>query len=467
MSQAKIPVPPGFVVLASAFDRFLHETDLEVDVEAQQKKVNHRDINSVEKYSVVIRDLIHDSRMPQDLQREIMSAYASLAKSQGQIANSIKSHKLLAISHELFYVAVRSSATAEDSSQASWAGELESYLNTTEKNLLGRVKQCWSSLFTPRAIFYRHEKKLHKAKVSVAVVVQAMVQSEIAGIVFTVHPVTKDKKQLIIEAGIGLGEAIVSGQITPDSYVAEKKPLSIIETNVSEQTRALVKNKTTGKGNEWITLGEEGKKQKLSKKEIEELSKLIVKIENHYGFPCDIEWAKEKGKFYIVQSRPITTLTDKGKKENSKPIKKNKIIMSSVFTRAHSLFYYDVDVNDNIKGSPVFPNFPKIKNIIVTAKFNPLKTITWHDMKELDEIFKDFEEDIKQDPYLFDKIKDEFYKYWKILEPYAKKEKKIDNMKELRIFYNAWVKWWSPLAFSIIVSEMNNLNKKVKDESLK
>src|SRR3989338_10561234 len=242
MGQARIPVPPGFVVLASAFDRFLHETDLEVDVEAQLKKVNHRDINSVEKYSVVIRDLIHDSRMPQDLQHEIMSAYASLAKSQGQIANSIKRHKLLAISHELFYVAVRSSATAEDSSQASWAGELESYMNTTEKNLLGRVKQCWSSLFTPRAIFYRHEKKLHKAKVSVAVVVQAMVQSEIAGIAFTVHPVTKDKNQMIIEAGWGLGEAVVSGQITPDSYVLHKKDYSVIDLHTAKQERKLTRS---------------------------------------------------------------------------------------------------------------------------------------------------------------------------------------------------------------------------------
>ena len=307
MSQAKIPVPPGFVVLASAFDRFLHETDLEVDVEAQLKKVNHRDINSVEKYSVVIRDLIHDSRMPQDLQHEIMSAYASLAKSQGQIANSIKSHKLLAISHELFYVAVRSSATAEDSSQASWAGELESYLNTTEKNLLGRVKQCWSSLFTPRAIFYRHEKKLHKAKVSVAVVVQTMIQSEISGIAFTVHPVTKDKNQMIIEAGFGLGEAIVSGQITPDSYVVGKKKLDLMDINVSEQGRALYGK--PGGGNAWKNLTKaQGGKQKLTGRQIQELAKICLTIEKHYGFPCDIEWALQKGKFYITQSRPITTL---------------------------------------------------------------------------------------------------------------------------------------------------------------
>jgi len=286
MIQAGIPVPPGFVVLASAFDRFLHETDLEVDIEAQLKKVNYRDVNSVEKYSVVIRDLIHDARIPKDLQLEILSEFNKL---------------------KVKYVAVRSSATAEDSSQASWAGELESFLNTTKKNLLGRVKQCWSSLFTPRAIFYRHEKKLHKAKVSVAVVVQQMVQSEISGIAFTVHPVTKDKNQMIIEAGWGLGEAIVSGQITPDSYVVGKKQLDLRDINVAAQDRALFSK--AGGGNSWHNLPKaQGGKQKLTGRQIIQLAKICLGIEKHYGFPCDIEWAYQKGKFYITQSRPITTL---------------------------------------------------------------------------------------------------------------------------------------------------------------
>jgi pyruvate,water dikinase len=257
-----------------------------VDIEAQLKKVNYRDVNSVEKYSVVIRDLIHDARMPKDLQLEILSEFNKL---------------------KVKYVAVRSSATAEDSSQASWAGELESYLNTTKKNLLGRVKQCWSSLFTPRAIFYRHEKKLHKAKVSVAVVVQQMVQSEISGIAFTVHPVTKDKNQMIIEAGWGLGEAIVSGQITPDSYVVGKKQLDLRDINVAAQDRALFSK--AGGGNSWHNLPKaQGGKQKLTGRQIIQLAKICLGIEKHYGFPCDIEWAYQKGKFYSTQSRPITTL---------------------------------------------------------------------------------------------------------------------------------------------------------------
>lgn len=204
-------------------------------------------------------------------------------------------------------VAVRSSATAEDSSQAFWAGELETYLNVTKKNLVGMVKKCWASLFTPRAIVYRNEKGLHKAYVSVTVVVQKMIQSEVAGVVFTVHPVTRDKNQMIIEACWGLGESLVGGQVTPDSYVIGKKNWNLIDVNVSEQEKMRV---LKGKiGVREIPVPEKLKsRQKLDGRQIVNLAKLCVKIEEHYGFPCDIEWAMERNKFYIVQSRPITTL---------------------------------------------------------------------------------------------------------------------------------------------------------------
>lgn len=284
MTRAKISVPPGFVVLAGAFDRFLEETQLKEEVAARLKEVNMEDTNSVERASVVIRDDIHDRPMPKDLDKEILEAFDAL---------------------DAKLVAVRSSATAEDSAIASWAGELETFLNTSRKNVVERVKNCWSSLFTPRAIFYRHEKKLIDHYVSVAVVVQEMVQSEISGVAFTVHPVTEDPDQMIIEAGMGLGEAIVSGQITPDSYVLSKKDLSIIDINIGEQTKKIVRGVN---GNKWVKLGVEGKKQKLSGKQVVEVAKICRQIEKHYKFPCDIEWAMESGKIYITQSRPITTL---------------------------------------------------------------------------------------------------------------------------------------------------------------
>ena len=335
LTQAGISVPPGFVILANAFDRFIAESHLKEEIQARLTEVNPADTNSVERASTILRDVIHDHPVPADLTAEIMAGF----------------HELGA---EL--VAVRSSATAEDSAIASWAGELETYLNTTEENIIERVKNCWSSLFTPRAIFYRHEKGLIDAQVSVAVVIQQMIQSEVSGIAFTVHPVTEDYDQMIIEAGFGLGEAIVSGQITPDSYIVSKSTMSILNISVSEQSKKLIKGTSNprlggvgvgeplacpdssasptpglraypaqagianspleGDGggvgadtNHWVPLTEsEATKQKLTGQQIVELSELCVKIEHHYGFPCDIEWAFANGKFYITQSRPITTL---------------------------------------------------------------------------------------------------------------------------------------------------------------
>jgi pyruvate,water dikinase len=290
MTQAGIPVPPGFVVTAKTFDQFLAETDLTQEVEAQLDKVNYEDVASVEKASETIADLIHDAKFPQDLEAEILSEFKKL---------------------DVEFVAVRSSATAEDSSTASWAGELESYLNTDKNHVLGNVKRCWASLFTPRAIVYRMEKGMRQTKVSVAVVVQAMVQSDISGICFTVHPVTRDTNQLIIEAGYGLGEAIVSGQVTPDSYVIHKDDLKIIDINIANQERKIMR-KPEG-GNHWVEIEPaDREKQKLDEEQIIELTKICANIEKHYGFPCDIEWAmtKKLGKweFFVVQSRPITTL---------------------------------------------------------------------------------------------------------------------------------------------------------------
>ncbi len=230
MTRAGFPVPPGFVVSASAFDKFYGFT------------------------------------FPEDLTKKILAEFKKLKTK---------------------YVAVRSSATAEDSASAAWAGQLESYLNTTEKNLIKSIEKCWASLYSPRAIFYRSEKGLSKQKISVAVIVQKMVKSEISGVCFTVHPVTKDKNQMVIEAGYGLGEAIVGGKITPDAYII---------------------NKNIGFGNLYLVAKSVQRKQKLSDKQIIKLTKLCQKIEKLFKYPQDIEWAFAKGKFYILQSRPITTL---------------------------------------------------------------------------------------------------------------------------------------------------------------
>ena len=286
MTQAKILVPQGFVLLASAFDKFLEETDLNIEIESLlHKKVNLKDVNSINRVSNKIRDLILDAEFPEDIGKKIKKEFPKLKAK---------------------YVAVRSSATAEDSSVASWAGELESYLNTTKNDLLENIKKCWASLFTPRAIFYRFEKKLDGTRISVAVVVQKMIQSEISGVCFTVHPITKDENQMVIEAGWGLGEAIVGGRITPDTYVISKKDWIILDTNISQQKMMIVGSRVGGK--EVTVSKSKQSKQKLSNKQIIQLAKLCQKIENHYGYPQDIEWAIDKNKIYITQSRRITTL---------------------------------------------------------------------------------------------------------------------------------------------------------------
>lgn len=286
MTQAGIQVPPGFVVLADAFEQFLSESELHAEIEAALNIVDHKDMNSVEVASEKIRSMIMGANFPEDIAREVEADFAKL---------------------DAEFVAVRSSATAEDGSSASWAGELESYLNTTKETLLKNVKKCWASLFTPRAIFYRIEKEMDKEKVSVAVVVQKMVQSEVSGITFTVHPVTEDKNQMVIEAGFGLGEAIVGGMITPDNYVLNKSDFSIEDIYISEQEMMIVRSKS-GTSEVEVPIGKV-EIQKLSGEKIVELAKICLNIENHYGFACDIEWAFEDGKFYIVQSRPITTLS--------------------------------------------------------------------------------------------------------------------------------------------------------------
>ena len=289
MTQAGIPVPGGFVVLSNAFEKFLEETDLNVKINSILREVDPKKIHTIEKASKKIKSLIISKKIPKDIKDDIQKFFKKLNTK---------------------FVAVRSSATVEDSSSAAWAGQLESFLNTTDKNLLENVKKCWASLFTSRAIFYRFEKKLHKQKISVAVVVQKMVESEKSGVAFSVHPVTQDENQIIIEAGFGLGEAIVSGQITPDNYIIEKQPKRIIDKNIQIQSRGLYCGKK--EGCQWRNIPKaQGEKQVLSDKEILKLSKIILNIEKHYGFPCDIEWAFEKNKFYIVQSRPITTLSKK------------------------------------------------------------------------------------------------------------------------------------------------------------
>jgi pyruvate,water dikinase len=205
-------------------------------------------------------------------------------------------------------VAVRSSATAEDLPGASFAGQQETYLNVKgEDQLLRKVKECWASLFTERAIYYRNSQGFDHFKVGLAAVVQRMVASEKSGIAFSVDPISGDRTRIVIEAIYGLCEYIVQGKVTPDHYEVDKRSFEIIEKQPKRQTLKYVRS---GRGNKEVKLSsKEGSHLKLSDQEIIKVAMAVKDIETHYYFPQDIEWAIEKNHVFIVQSRPITTLT--------------------------------------------------------------------------------------------------------------------------------------------------------------
>lgn len=287
LTRAGIPVPGGFVILASTFETFLQTNDLRRAIATLLGEVDHTSVQAIQEVSERIRKLVMDGDIPVELTEGILRHFREL---------------------QTEFVAVRSSATAEDGAEHAWAGQLESFLNTNETSLLDNVKRCFASLFTPRAIFYRFEKGLDKTEISVAVVVQKMVQSEVSGVAFSVHPISNNNDEIVIEAGYGLGEAIVSGQITPDLYVVSKGRNEVLEKSISKQARAIVRKRDV---NDWEGIPtNKHSLQKLSDTHIHVLADLVRKIESHYGFPSDIEWALEDDKLFITQSRPITTLNN-------------------------------------------------------------------------------------------------------------------------------------------------------------
>ena len=435
MSQAGLSVPPGFVVVADAFERFIKETDLNVEIDSILHTVDHKEIHTVENASEKVKALILGAEMPKDIGDEIQKYFKELDSK---------------------FVAVRSSATAEDSATAAWAGQLETYLNTTEENLLENVKKCWASLFTPRAIFYRFEKGLHDQKISVAVIIQKMIESEVSGIAFSVHPVTQDYNQLIIEASFGLGEAIVSGQITPDSYVVEKEPRRIIDKNVYTQEKALVKGKTGGI--EWQNIPKEkGEKQVLTNEEILELSELILKIESHYGFPVDVEWALEKDNFYITQSRPITTLSNK--------LSKSTRVFEKQYVRDNCLMAFQVwDQNQRIVwkqlmgwGAPTF---------ILNAR--DTVTEVYYEPKMFEEVEVNVSQFLKNESALSKLICDyEFY--LAKLEPIWQRRIALKNREELIDFWELAVSGWSGMSLSYFIPTLpaEYVSKKQKKLTLR
>ncbi len=295
MRNAGFPVPPGFVVTAKAYFRHLEVNHLNEKIKDYLDGLDTNNVDAINEASERVKLSILSGAFPDDVREEVISAYRDLANMVGEEP----------------FVAVRSSATAEDLPEASFAGQQKTFLNVKgEGDLIQAVKEAWASLFEPRAIFYRTEKGFDHLKVGLAAVVQKMVNSEVSGVMFSVDPVTEDKNTLVIEAAYGLGEYVVSGTVTPDTYKINKKEMKIENKIIANQEIMLIKDEN-GKNLSVAVPPEKRKVQKLDDSKIIELAKIGMTIEKHYGFPQDMEWALEKGTLYIVQSRPITTLSSK------------------------------------------------------------------------------------------------------------------------------------------------------------
>ncbi len=314
MYNAGFPIPPGFVVTAQAYRDFIEKTGIKEEIKEILSNLDVDDVKSLQKAARDIQAIITAEEMPEEIKREIIAAYKSLYLPTYDLGEH---NYLISAMREEPFVAVRSSATAEDLPQASFAGQQATFLNVKgANNVVEAVKKCWASLFTARAIFYREKNNFDHFKVLIAVIVQKMVNADKSGVAFSVDPITEDPNLIVIEAGFGLGEAIVSGQVTPDHYVVDKRDWSIKEKKVEYKKLMIVRDPITGKNKKVMLDESKAKEQVLTDEEIVELAKMVKKIEDHYAYPQDIEWAIEGNKLYIVQSRPITTL---GKKKE--PIK--------------------------------------------------------------------------------------------------------------------------------------------------
>lgn len=248
MTQAGIPVPPGFVITTEVYQQYHSACDI-----------------------------------PDTLQTDILQKFDEL---------------------KLDRVAVRSSAIAEDSADTSWAGQFETILNVGRDNLIDAIYECWRSASSDIVKGYAEHNQVSEDKLALAVVVQQMIASDVAGVAFCKNPVTGDEHEIMIEACWGLGEMLVQGMVTPDNYIINKTDLSIKARQVSTQDKKLVSTES-GTAEVDVDADEKGE-QKLSDDKIKELSELVMKIEQHYGSPQDIEWALANDKLYILQSRPIT-----------------------------------------------------------------------------------------------------------------------------------------------------------------
>ncbi len=297
------PVPDGFCVGSQTYFDFIYNAGIDKIIKEKLSSLDVQDTQKLEDASEFIKEAIVNATVPNDIRADIVKAY-----------NKLCGVELIPTEQDEIEVAVRSSATAEDLPGFSFAGQQATFLNISGSDkVVKAVKECWASLFEARAIYYRNENNFDHLKVGLCAVVQAMVQSDASGVMFTVDPISKNTDRIVIEAGFGLGEMIVSGQITPDHYEVSKQSMQITNKLIQSQQIMLIRSKGE---NEHVQVPQEiQERQKIPDATVIALARYGLKIEEHYNYPQDIEWAIEGDNLFIVQSRPITTL--EARKENS------------------------------------------------------------------------------------------------------------------------------------------------------
>jgi pyruvate,water dikinase len=366
MTSAGIPVPPGFAVTAYAYRKFIEEKHIASKIYEiiAETVTDPADPKQYETASKKIRALIEKTPMPKEVENAIKAAYKELCKKLG--INDV-------------FVAVRSSATAEDLPDASFAGQQETFLNVKGVNdLLEKTVKCWSSLFTPRAIFYRNEKGFAHEKVLISVGVQKMVNSKAAGVMFTINPVTGDSSQIVIEGNYGLGEAVVSGAVTPDDFVVDKKSLNVVEKRIAKKSLQYIRDPKTGKTVHSEVPREKQEKPCVSDEEILKLAELAGRIDKHYGKAQDIEWAIDRdlpfpGNVFIVQSRPETVWSAKSAETTkveaeAKPLEMLKVVVKGIAAGRRS---YGVGTAKVVQDPEEAAQVMKKGDILVTDMTNP------------------------------------------------------------------------------------------------
>ncbi len=363
----KVPVPPGFVVTAQAYDYFIKKAKLDDKIKNILVKIDYENTKQLDESTKQIRELIINSEFPAEMKEEIIEAYEDLSLTDYDIKESGALDILEAVQEPVF-VAVRSSATTEDLAEASFAGQQDTYLNIKGKEeLVEKVKKCFASLFTSRATYYRIKKGFKHEQASLAVVVQKMINADKSGVMFSKDPNYKNDN-VVIEAVFGLGEGIVSGRITPDKYEVSKE-LEILDKKTADKKIALTRN-SAGE-NITIKLREEkSKEQVLTVSEIKMLADYGLKLEEHYNKPQDIEFAVEDSKIFIVQTRPITTLEKRVKKEGHAELE-GEIILSGL-AASPGVAVGEVKIVRELK------DLQKIKSgdILVTEMTNPDMVVT-------------------------------------------------------------------------------------------